>query len=405
MYLIRHGESLGQRASRQARKSDDRLIDCALTRKGMEQAKLIPQLLLSPPIQLVVTSPLTRAIQTTLLAFPTVDSSSSSSSHCCSDQEPTTVHSFLKTSNADFVSVENGSRSDNVPSPQCIDFNNDYNDNQLGNENEVDVGDDEEEEDTDPNQVPKKSQDYDEIGDHRSSLVGEAAAAAPKPATTTTTNHNHHPKNKNIPILMAYDLREIGSLVPENQPRKFKEIWKDLEVDRATLDRFDFNSLWSLPSLMSSSSSRRCSQDHASSSFASPASQRRGGAPMSSSSSPPGRSSRRTSSSYSSSPSPSFHDSSTIMATWPRGHDTPPKVVRKDRIRQVFAWLATNLSPDITTLAVVCHYHVIRTALSDPYHPHAGDPSDSVVRPENAQPLQCWLHHDGRVELVRALGV
>ena len=92
IFFIRHGESLGQAcASLEQRVSDDSLRDCGLSPLGQQQARHIPQqlraLLLdeqerschhgspksrrsqSDAIQLVVTSPLTRAMQTTLLAF------------------------------------------------------------------------------------------------------------------------------------------------------------------------------------------------------------------------------------------------------------------------------------------------------------------------------------------------
>eukprot|EP00522_Entomoneis_paludosa_P008743 CAMPEP_0172445454 /NCGR_PEP_ID=MMETSP1065-20121228/5285_1 /TAXON_ID=265537 /ORGANISM="Amphiprora paludosa, Strain CCMP125" /LENGTH=279 /DNA_ID=CAMNT_0013196311 /DNA_START=77 /DNA_END=916 /DNA_ORIENTATION=- len=218
LYLIRHGESLGQRASRQARKKDPALTDCGLSRNGQAQAVLIPSLLEGTDVQLLVTSPLTRAIQTTLLAFPT---------------------------------------SNNT---------------------------------------------------------------------------------ENLPIMMAYDLREIGSPIPENQPRKLKDIWRDLRVDSTTLDRFDLESL-------------KSPEDD----------------------------------------------------QWPSHHETPPKVVRRDRVRKVFGWLASHLPPEIHTIAVVCHYHVIRNALTDPYDA-GGECSHPYLHPINAQPVECKLLPDGRVQFVRVVG-
>mmetsp|Transcript_13189 Transcript_13189/g.20561 ORF Transcript_13189/g.20561 Transcript_13189/m.20561 type:complete len:271 (-) Transcript_13189:2396-3208(-) len=84
IYLIRHGESLGQIANfhRMDRKRDPRLTDAGLTSKGQRQAKDIPSQLkkleeeqpekapyTQENIDLVVSSPLTRAIHTALLGF------------------------------------------------------------------------------------------------------------------------------------------------------------------------------------------------------------------------------------------------------------------------------------------------------------------------------------------------
>merc|ERR1711871_497855 len=67
--LVRHGESQGQTCkSRGLNRKDPSLRDCDLTRLGQQQAKTVQQLLSCTP-QLIVTSPLTRALHTTLLAF------------------------------------------------------------------------------------------------------------------------------------------------------------------------------------------------------------------------------------------------------------------------------------------------------------------------------------------------
>ena len=80
--MIRHGESLGQVAHLHGlnRRTDSRLLDCNLTEKGSDQARAISNLLCTSTagqaqeplqqIQLVVSSPLTRALHTSLLAFP-----------------------------------------------------------------------------------------------------------------------------------------------------------------------------------------------------------------------------------------------------------------------------------------------------------------------------------------------
>jgi len=73
--LIRHGQSLGQTAHTRGidRKNDNRLVDCFLTQKGMNQAhelrKEINDLHNIFKFELVVTSPLTRAVATCLLCF------------------------------------------------------------------------------------------------------------------------------------------------------------------------------------------------------------------------------------------------------------------------------------------------------------------------------------------------
>jgi len=73
--LVRHGESMGQAARSKGwdRQTDRRLLDCRLTFKGVSQALALRKLLQPKDvdsIQLVVCSPLTRALETALLAFP-----------------------------------------------------------------------------------------------------------------------------------------------------------------------------------------------------------------------------------------------------------------------------------------------------------------------------------------------
>lgn len=73
LILIRHGESQGQAAKLAGldRQRDPNLIDCGLTRKGAGQASNIPNMLggLISSIDLVISSPLTRALETTLRGF------------------------------------------------------------------------------------------------------------------------------------------------------------------------------------------------------------------------------------------------------------------------------------------------------------------------------------------------
>lgn len=200
IFLIRHGESMGQAAKSLGwnRQTDRRLIDCGLTAKGTSQAYGIRKLLSSQDLQsieLVVSSPLTRALHTALLAF----------------------------------------------------------------------------------------------------------------------------SDKNI--LVGYDLREIGSKVPENTPRKIKEVLQD-SAD-----------------LLSSRDSATMDVDTLQ---------------------PP---------------------------DWPR--DYSPAVVKKDRLRKFFHYLYHSRSE--TTMAVVCHYNVIRSVVSD---------GGASLRPANAIPIECRLHSNGDVEMV-----
>jgi broad specificity phosphatase PhoE len=77
VYLIRHGQSQGQMAKKKGldRKRDPSLVDCGLTKSGIQQAHDIALLLqqmsggVVPRIDLVVSSPLTRALQTAILGF------------------------------------------------------------------------------------------------------------------------------------------------------------------------------------------------------------------------------------------------------------------------------------------------------------------------------------------------
>jgi broad specificity phosphatase PhoE len=172
IYFIRHGESLGQTVNEKTRRIDPTLIDCGLSDHGMIQAKELRDRFhdhnLIDTIELVVSSPLTRALQTAYIAFP------------------------------------------------------------------------------------------------------------------------------HTPIIIDYNLREIGTMIPENIPRSMKDVLSDIGYDRTT-HHIDSISL--------------------------------------------------------------------KPENWPKCHDQTPKVLRKDQIQQSIQYLATNRSEQ--TIAVVCHYHVIRTAL---YH-------------------------------------
>lgn len=74
VYLIRHGHSEGQDAKRNGldRKRDLSLRDCGLSSKGVQQSEQIRSFLEDnslPLIELVVSSPLTRALQTAVYGF------------------------------------------------------------------------------------------------------------------------------------------------------------------------------------------------------------------------------------------------------------------------------------------------------------------------------------------------
>mmetsp|Transcript_19742 Transcript_19742/g.29932 ORF Transcript_19742/g.29932 Transcript_19742/m.29932 type:complete len:275 (-) Transcript_19742:111-935(-) len=72
LYLIRHGESLGQTAKRRGlnRKTDPSLLDAGLSPTGMRQAgKLAKDKRLQEDVELVISSPLTRALHTAVLGF------------------------------------------------------------------------------------------------------------------------------------------------------------------------------------------------------------------------------------------------------------------------------------------------------------------------------------------------
>jgi broad specificity phosphatase PhoE len=227
IFLIRHGQSLGQVAKYKIRQTDVALTDCGLTGLGREQASNIRELLKNEePIQLVVTSPLTRAMHTTCLAFG-------------------------------------------------------------GDEVMMDTEDTEDIETRPPPSLP-------------------------------------------LPILCHYHLREVGSMIPENIPRPMAQVLRDLRtagVPDHVVSRIDTTSL--------------------------------------------------------------------RPESWPHRHDTPPRVVRRDRIGQVLQWLA--MARTETCIAVVCHYHVIRAALHDPYYvPTRGNTRGAAaaaedIQPVNGCPIKCHL--------------
>ena len=195
IYLIRHGQSLGQAASKIGvdRKTSPSLRDCDLTEKGKSEARCIPESLgeeAMASIELVISSPLTRALHTALLGFPA--------------------------------------------------------------------------------------------------------------------------KN----ILVHFDLREMGSRVPENIPRDMNHVLKDLDY---IIRERDANTTIDVESLQ--------------------------------------------------------------PKDWPR--DYSPAVVKRDRVRKVLHWIY-NERPE-STIAIVCHYNVVRAAVVD----------GNQLRPRNALPIPCRLFSNG----------
>lgn len=68
---------------------------------------------------------------------------------------------------------------------------------------------------------------------------------------------------------------------------------------------------------------------------------------------------------------------------------------RKDRLRRVWpkVWQFCE-ERKYETIAVVCHFNIIRMAFSE----------YDAVQPENAIPIECLLHSNGGLELVNVLG-
>jgi hypothetical protein len=70
-------------------------------------------------------------------------------------------------------------------------------------------------------------------------------------------------------------------------------------------------------------------------------------------------------------------------ADWPR--DYSPSVIKRERIRRAFQWLYQERTE--STIAVVCHYNVIRSAVMD----------GEKLRPQNATPIRCCLYPNGEL--------
>jgi broad specificity phosphatase PhoE len=72
LYLIRHGQSMGQVAKKLGmdRQRDPRLRDASLTKEGLRQAQDLIEYEFGDEPELIVSSPLTRALHTALVGFP-----------------------------------------------------------------------------------------------------------------------------------------------------------------------------------------------------------------------------------------------------------------------------------------------------------------------------------------------
>lgn len=116
------------------------------------------------------------------------------------------------------------------------------------------------------------------------------------------------------PIVIHYDLAELGSKVPENTPRSMTDVLKDLKHDcSGTIDTITYK--------------------------------------------PEG---------------------------WPHVNQHESGLNKQQRVLRAMRTLAQR--PE-QTMAIVCHFHVIQAILQD-----------LTLRPENATPMSCILHPDGRVE-------
>lgn len=123
---------------------------------------------------------------------------------------------------------------------------------------------------------------------------------------------------QNHDIIVHYDLREMGSKIPENIPREMKDVLDDLEP--ILNERNDDKSV--------------------------------------------------------------KLDVETMQPDgWPWRYS--PNVKQRDLVREAFRWMYRERNEDV--IAVVCHYNVIRSSLSN----------GNSIRPENATPIRCKLFESG----------
>jgi hypothetical protein len=141
-----------------------------------------------------------------------------------------------------------------------------------------------------------------------------------------------------IPILIHYHLRELGSMIPENIPRRIKDVQNDLARQNGMIVTPQQQQL-------------------------------------------------------------SMIDWDTLRPVdWPHRHDESPKLLRRDRVRDALYWLAMQYGDVHAEIAVVCHYHVIMSVLNNGCGVGGGK---MVVRADNATIISCEMCREtGEIRLV-----
>jgi len=83
-----------------------------------------------------------------------------------------------------------------------------------------------------------------------------------------------------------------------------------------------------------------------------------------------------------------------IPIGFPKSHEKLSNKERKEKLRRVWPKLWQFCDErGFEEIAVVCHFNIIRMALSD----------CDTIRPRNAVPIECFLYSDGRLDLVDVL--
>ena len=183
-----------------------------------------------------------------------------------------------------------------------------------------------------------------------------------------------------INILVSYDIREIGSRIPENIPRDIKSVLNDLnpllmngrtvlETTAATITKTNLKTKENETDDTEIDTAFDNVNDTA---FI----QRPSGPPQS--------------------VETSVLDVTTLQPKdWPR--DSTPNVVKKDRIKSFLQYLYHG-RPE-KSIAVVCHYSVIRSMVvnipTSSTPTSGGNRTLSTLRPQNAEPIHCYLYHNG----------
>jgi hypothetical protein len=111
------------------------------------------------------------------------------------------------------------------------------------------------------------------------------------------------PIHNTIPILIHYHLRELGSMIPENIPRRIQDVQDDLAGQYGMIGITQQLSMIDWDTLR--------------------------------------------------------------PVDWPHRHDESPKLLRRDRVRDALYWLSMQYGDVHAEIAVVCHYHVIMSVLNN----------------------------------------